>query len=202
MSRWSGKELKDEGKPGGHQGVLGRRSPRWAINSKMLIPCHDGSKYLFRRRLIQTPWFGVYLHDIFREDKDYDPHDHPWTFISIVLRGWYKENLHLYPNVDLSVVRQQHWKRFSAHKMNRETAHRITEAHPKLKTLILVGPRQRDWGFFTKPWGGWVPWQDYVVGKPNRDHTQSRAEFQRRLDELATVEIKPHPRRRPMGYRP
>lgn len=166
-------KLKDEGKPGGHQGVLGRRSPRWALNSKMLIPCDDGEPYLFRRRLIQTPWFGVYLHDIYREDRDYDPHDHPWSFVSIILRGSYTERLHVMPHVDLDAWYEITWKRWSWHTMDRATAHRIIEADPKLKTLVIVGRRRsRDWGFYTKPWGGWVHWQEYVVDKPNRDHTR------------------------------
>lgn len=139
--------------------VEGKRSPRWGINMTMLIPCRSGEPYLFRRRLIQTPWFGVYLHDIFEPDAQPDPHDHPWTFWSFVLRGTYVEQLHHIPWVDHTQYRVQTWKRWSLHKMNRETAHRITHATPGLKTLIFVGKRQRDWGFFTS-WG-WIPWQEY-----------------------------------------
>lgn len=141
--------------------VQGQRSPRWAFNAKMQIPCRSGIPYLFRRRLIQTPWFGVYLHDIFEPDSDQDPHDHPWNFVGVVLRGSYTEELHLIPHVDVTVKRRQTWKRWSWHRMTRETAHRIVEAEPGLRTLIFVGKRQKDWGFYTQPWGGFVPWQEY-----------------------------------------
>lgn len=146
--------------------VKGKRSPMWALNAKMLIPCRDGVPYLFRRRLIQTPWFGVYLHDIFEPDTDQDPHDHPWNFVGLVLRGSYTEELHLIPYVDVSVKKRQTWKRWSWHRMTRETAHRIVEAEPGLRTLIFVGKRQRDWGFHT-PYG-WVPWQEYEHDEPKR----------------------------------
>lgn len=141
--------------------VSGQRSPKWAFNATMLIRCTNDEPYLFRRRIIQTPWFGVYLHDIFEPDTDQDPHDHPWTFWSFVVRGEYTEQLHLIPHVDLSVARLQAWKRWSLHRMDRATAHRIVSAAPNLRTLIFVGKRHKDWGFFTQPWGGWVPWQEY-----------------------------------------
>lgn len=140
--------------------VTGQRSPRWAFNATMAIPCKSGIPYLFRRRLIQTPLFGIYLHDIFEPDADRHPHDHPWTFYSVVLRGRYTERLHLYPHVYLPRYRDQTWKRWTIHKMGRETAHRIVEASPGLKTLIFTGPRRpRGWGFFTED--GWVSWQQY-----------------------------------------
>lgn len=141
--------------------VLGTRSPRWALWQRLTVPCEDGQPYLVRLRIVQTPWFGVYLHDIYEPDADRDPHDHPWSFVSIVLRGSYTERLHTAPRVDLTQWRTNTWRRFSAHRMGRDTAHRITQAAPGLKTLVLVGRRRGDWGFFTEPWGGWVQWQQY-----------------------------------------
>lgn len=147
----------------------GTRSPRWGVNLTMLIRCRNDEPYLFRRRLLQTPWFGVYVHDIFEADADPDPHDHPWTFRALVLRGSYTELLHPLPWVDVTRYREQHWRRWSWHKMTRETAHRIIHAEPGLKTLIFVGKRHKDWGFFTAPWGGYVPWQEYER-EPEQHH--------------------------------
>lgn len=141
--------------------VVGRRSPRWAFWSRMLIPCQNGEQYLARLRIIQTPWFGVYLHDIYEPDGDRDPHNHPWSFISIVLRGSYAERVYNDP-----VNKRQHWiprrhRRFSAHCMGRVSAHRIIYAEPGLKTLILTGARHSDgWGFFKED-GSYIPWQKY-----------------------------------------
>jgi hypothetical protein len=115
--------------------------------------------YLARLRVVQTPWFGVYVHDIYEPDADRDPHNHPWSFVSIVLRGHYTERVFPEP-LDEPLVHQLKWhRRFSVHAMTRKSAHRITDAAPGLKTLILVGPRRANWGFFTPE--GYKTWQEY-----------------------------------------
>lgn len=142
-----------------NQPVIGQRSPRWALWKHMTIPCENGLMYLARLRIIQTPWFGIYVHDIYEPDADRDPHNHPWSFISIVLRGSYIERLYEDPlNHRDRWVSKFHLKR-SVHRMGRKSAHRIVKASPGLKTLILVGPRRANWGFFTDK--GYVPWQEY-----------------------------------------
>lgn len=125
----------------------------------MLIPCGDGLMYLARLRIIQTPWFGIYIHDIYEPDGDRDPHNHPWSFISIVLRGHYVERVYSDPSDNPKQFRVKIHTRFSAHRMGRVAAHRIVEAAPGLKTLILTGPRASGWGFFVD--GKYVPWQEY-----------------------------------------
>ena len=139
--------------------VKGQRSPRWAFWQRMTIPCLDGTDYLVRLRIVQTPWFGIYLHDIHKDDGDRAPHNHPWSFVSIVLRGRYTERLYPDPLGDPpGYVLQTHGAR-SAHRMGRAAAHRIVDASPGLKTLILTGPRQASWGFFVN--GKHIDWSDY-----------------------------------------
>lgn len=136
---------------------MNARSPRWALWQRMTIPCQDGLVYLARLRVIQTPWFGVFVHDIYQADADQDPHDHPWGFVSIVLRGSYREELHELDH--LKIVRTKTYARWSAHYMGRRSAHRITHAAPGLRTLIFTGKRHDGWGFYTPQ--GYVPWQEY-----------------------------------------
>lgn len=139
--------------------VAGKRSPRWAFWSKMTIPCLDGTDYLVRLRIVQTPWFGVYLHDIHKDDGDRAPHNHPWSFVSIVLSGRYTERLYESPIDDSSSFILKTYRRFSIHRMGRDTAHRIVDARPGLKTLIFVGPRRFSWGFFEE--GEYIDWLIY-----------------------------------------
>jgi hypothetical protein len=114
--------------------------------------------YLRRLRLIQTPWFGLYLHWIYAPDRDRDPHDHPWWFASWVLRGGYVE--------DVWTTRlrwRQHVRgRFSVHHMLTHHAHAIKSIEPGTITAVLVGPRCREWGFWTPE--GWVHWRRYDRG--------------------------------------
>ena len=146
--------------------VQGQRSPRWALWSRMTIPCQDGLVYLVRLRIVQTPWFGVYLHDIHEPDNDPHPHDHPWTFVSIVLRGGYHEELScVWPGRRIRSWPHRWEKkrgRWSVHRMNQSLAHRITHVRPRTKTLVLVGPRRSEWGFYAPRF---VPWQEYEARK-------------------------------------
>ena len=139
--------------------VQGRRSPRWAFMQRMTIPCLDGTDYLVRLRIVQTPWFGIYLHDIHKDDGDSAPHNHPWPFLSLVVRGHYTERLYPDPiGRPTDYLKQTHNAR-SVHRMGRASAHRIIDAAPDLKTLIVTGKRQASWGFFVD--GEHIDWADY-----------------------------------------
>jgi len=141
-------------------GSEGQQSPRWAFWSRFNIPCLNGEQYLARLRILDTPWFGIYLHDIFEPDGDRDPHNHPWSFISVVLRGGYAEYVFPEPEQDLDRFVEKTHRRFSVHRMGTKEAHRIVYAKPGLKTLIIRAKRQGNWGFFKRD--GYVPWQEYV----------------------------------------
>src|SRR5215472_16418100 len=126
-----------EGKP------LRRRRGRWTFNSRFLIG-KPGNPMMERWRLIQTPLFGIYVHRIYREDLDPVPHDHPWRFWSLVLRGGYIEHLHERPgNGQMRWVRHGRW---SLHQFPLHHAHRIISVRPKTVTLVLVGRKVRNWG--------------------------------------------------------
>lgn len=132
----------------------------------------NGSLYLDRLRIVQTPWFGVYLHYIARPDLDRDPHDHPWNFGALVLRGGYTEEFHPLALVgrDLRVSRRR-WDAFSWHTISRGQAHRIVSVKPRTYTLVFVGRRAGDWGFFTHD--GWAPWRRYLAEQAESDTTAS-----------------------------
>ena len=139
--------------------VTGQRSPRWAIWQRMTIPCLDGTDYLVRLRIVQTPWFGVYLHDIHKDDQDRAPHNHPWSFLSLVVRGAYVERVYDDPCGKPDEYREQTHHARSVHRMGRTAAHRIVYATPGLKTLIVTGPRQASWGFFVGD--EYIDWSEY-----------------------------------------
>lgn len=139
----------------------GKPSPSWGVWARFLIRCKNGDEYLARLRLVQTPLFGIYLHDIYEPD-DGDPHNHPWPFVSIVLRGAYQETVLPKPKTQPKYIVTKHHRRFSAHFMGRHAAHRVMQlSQEPVKTLILVGPRSKaGWGFFRG--GLYTPWQEYA----------------------------------------
>lgn len=142
---------------------------RWSIFRWYVIPDPEGGQtYLKRLRIIQTPWFGIYIHWIYLPDDDRHPHDHPWNFTSVILKGGYIEQVvtdggfdHLPLRTNRGTIRWlQEWRRFSYHKMPMWKAHQIKELlRVPTVSLILVGPRVRSWGFWTET--GFVPWREY-----------------------------------------
>lgn len=136
-------------------------SPCWAFLQRLDIPdAKDPSRvYLRRRRIIQTPWFGILWHQIFLRDSDRDPHDHPWPFTSFVVRGGYREKIFPNPDATLAHAVTREWKRFSWHAIDTTAAHQIIDVVPGTITLLLTGRRSREWGFWTS--SGFVRWQSY-----------------------------------------
>jgi len=125
---------------------------RWALMKAEDIG-DRGDVLLSRLRVVQTPLFAVYVHVHQRPDKDRELHDHPWSFVSIVLSGGYREVRDGLPLV--------HRRRWTAAYRRAEDLHRIAAVDPGTWTLLLVGRRRREWGFVV-PGEGWVHWETFV----------------------------------------
>lgn len=140
--------------------ILGVRlfEPRYVIGEG------DGrTPLLIRWVLFRVPAFGIFLHKLCRSDYDRALHNHPWSFISIVLKGGYFE-VH-----DHTVDREQ--KKFwrgPGEVMLRpaEWRHRVeigrdpyTRQTKPAWTLVFVGRRVQRWGFFLPD--GWCWWRKH-----------------------------------------
>lgn len=139
---------------------------RWAFWRWTITP----SEYITRLHLIMTPWFSICLHWINKPDAEPHLHDHPVTFLSLILRGWYKElrhteNMKCLPITGYKVadtwkmgMHKRRWWNFI--RASHHDAHRIDEVSPGgALTLCLMGPKRRDWGFHVED--KWVYWRDY-----------------------------------------
>lgn len=138
---------------------------RWAFMRYMDIPSKQNpyDVYLRRLRVIQTPWFSFYIHWINEADSDRHPHDHPWNFWSLVLKGGYTEEIYQDSrNIGESGRSEQHWRRFSWHKMPLSHAHKITRLPGETVTIVVTGRRVRQFRFWTDD--GPVPWHEYLRG--------------------------------------
>jgi len=119
-------------------------------------PEGGGETYLTRLHLFQTPWCSCMLHWLLRADPEPDLHDHPNAFISIVLRGWYEEEI---PKLGES---ERISRRISLWNFKNPTdRHRIVALRRPTLTLVFAGPVVRGWGFHTPK--GWEPWREYVA---------------------------------------
>lgn len=143
---------------------------KWAVMEKLDIMdiADRNSVYLRRWRLVQTPWFGIFLHKIMLPDPDRGLHDHPWSFGCLILKGGYAEDFAPHWGVGITDTPCR-WKNFWRtgwgwdrrwHVMKRGGFHRITRLlGVPTWTLILVGPRRGDWGYLTPD--GWVSHEDF-----------------------------------------
>lgn len=100
---------------------------------------------------------ALLLHRIWQADCDRAPHDHPWWFIGFVLKGSYTENRYDSEGIFCGQVKR---RRFSLAYRRATDLHDIAEVSDDLWTLVLVGPKRREWGFMTGD--GWVHWESYI----------------------------------------
>lgn len=116
----------------------------------------NGVIYLQRLHLIQTPWFSVMLHWL-TPDPQPDMHDHPVSFLSLLVRGWYQEEIPC--DCDAAGLGTHIATRLAWNFKRATDRHRIVATSTPCVTLVFAGPVVRSWGFHTSR--GWVPWRQY-----------------------------------------
>jgi len=129
----------------------------------------DNQPYLIRWRILSTPWFKIRIHKILLSDNDC-PHDHPWNFISIILKGGYFEHSNYktmhYPK-GLQVAQKIKWYKPGSVLFRRaEWKHKlelkwlgIGKGMQECLTLVIMFKRRREWGFWTPR--GFEHWKKY-----------------------------------------
>lgn len=113
------------------------------------------SNYILRLHLVKTPWFAICLHWLNAPDPEPFLHDHPVTFLSIILRGGYCEE-RIRPRRPLMWIKRRWFNFIRARKDDRHT---IFHVEPHTLTLCFMGPKTREWGFNTSC--GWMHWKAY-----------------------------------------
>lgn len=127
------------------------------------------SEYIVRLHVLKTPWFALCLHWILKPDPEPYLHDHPVTFLSIILRGGYNE-LRSYDGGDTHPVQTHTW--YNWVRANRKDCHSIIKVKPHTLTLCFMGPKVQEWGFHRRasllhdrPKDDVVLWKAYYAAK-------------------------------------
>lgn len=121
-----------------------------------------GQVHFRRYRLLQTPWFAIYIHQILKSDEDADMHDHPWNFTSFILDGSYTEVCKIAPDFVSTYFAIYNVGDVVKHKS--EDAHKIAIQTPEVWTLVFTSGRTRDWGYRLK-YGSWIGHKKYRILK-------------------------------------
>lgn len=122
--------------------------------------------YLFLKNRKWFP-FNITLHKIVKSD---DPifHDHPWPFITIVLKGGYWEHVPIFNNNGNKFAEFQIWRGPGSVIRRKSKEFHWLELDDNVgsaTTLFIMGPQQREWGFLidkTKSKQQWIHYKNYL----------------------------------------
>jgi hypothetical protein len=123
------------------------------------------------RWILKLP-FGrqIRVHNILKDDEDRELHDHPFDFVSVMLKGSYREMTPHLDDIMRDMSTKGAWIQFPTRYTapcflyrKAEDLHRLTEVKDTW-TLVFAGPRRRMWGFSKGP-GDWTPYREFVSVK-------------------------------------
>ena len=117
--------------------------------------------------LFQKLDISVRIHEILQSDSDRAFHDHPFDFITVILKGGYYEIMPIYDRSGVYRGNKKKWHGPGSILIrSAKTQHRLELStdrfrHPFLgdyypvdcvsqpvTTLFITGPRKQNWGFF------------------------------------------------------
>lgn len=107
-----------------------------------------------------NPLFKARMHYFPPEVTDRDPHDHPRSFVTFVLRGSYVDTSWDPATHDLSTIELVE----AGQLIYRPASHlHIVETQEKgCWTFVIMGPIIREWGFMRLTSAEWWPWGKYI----------------------------------------
>lgn len=101
---------------------------------------HDVCPYA-HRTLLNLGWFSIRLHEWHRSDDKRFMHDHPWHFVTFVLRGSY---------TDVSAEGRDVLTAGSVRYRRADHAHYVEVPPTGAVTIIFTSRVVRNWGFWVK----------------------------------------------------
>lgn len=117
------------------------------FDHRTIVNC-DRDPYMVRWYLFRRERVAAFLHLFFRSDEDRALHDHPWSFITIILWRGYVEHT---PS-----GRRRKWPGMICFRPA-EWRHRVelVDGKPAV-TLVIRFKKRREWGFWTP--AGFIQW--------------------------------------------
>ena len=124
-----------------------------------------------RRWIFQCRWFTVRLHKTQLPDE-YRAHNHPWSFVSVILRGRYEEVLYTDITARVPFTTTVRRRRFIPVFRHKDAFHRVIPVGGPSWSLVVTGPKRVDrfgdasWGFLHE--GQVVPWRQDALTDTQR----------------------------------
>jgi len=135
-----------------------------------LIPDRrTGADYMHRYYLFlkDRAWFpfNFALHKIVKSD---DPifHDHPWSYMTIVLKGGYYEHTPVFDSKGVKFAEVSKWRGPGSIIIRGSNEYHWLELenNQPATTLFFMGSQTREWGFLTGSTNkSWIKHTDYLT---------------------------------------
>lgn len=129
----------------------------WLVPYSAVITCPEGqtdgtgpvSGFRPIARLLQAFDIAVRVHHILRSDLGRDPHDHPWPYLTVILKGGYNE---LRYDADGKLHSAKWHGPGSILWRPAKSLHKLVVREGETAwTLFITGRKEQTWGF--KPQG-------------------------------------------------
>lgn len=128
---------------------------------------------MMRWEFLDVGFLKAMVHYFPAEVSDRDPHDHPRPFVTLVLRGNYRDESWVPLPFDerqesevqtgsLGVPAMERLHAGSFRYRSAEHLHIVETDAVGCWTLVVMGPIVREWGFVRLASGSWWPWGKYV----------------------------------------
>lgn len=107
--------------------------------------------------VLQRLGIAVRVHEILRSDRGRWPHNHPWSFVAVILKGGYRE--HRFDSNGEWI--SSRWYRPGSILYRPAGSWHLLEVPPgkTATTLFITGPKRQSWGFHVA--GRFVGWRDH-----------------------------------------
>jgi hypothetical protein len=112
-------------------------------------------------RVLQSLGIAIRVHEILRSDTGRDPHNHPWPYITVILRGRYCESR--YDDTGYLVSSKWHGPGSVLIRSAKDLHRLYLSPHTTVTTLFMTGRYRQKWGFRTHD--GFVPHNEYFKGR-------------------------------------
>jgi len=137
----------------------------WLINLAKKTPYTHLDDYMERYWLIPYGKLPVAarIHHILKSDDDRAFHDHPWPYMTIILKGGYWEVTPSYDMSGLYTGEKRTWHGAGSVLFRKaKTWHRLEIPEGEQTwTLFVTGKWQQKWGFMPNPKTK-VPYKEYL----------------------------------------
>ena len=132
---------------------------RWMLSRKAIVPVYDDpalalDTYGMKLSMLEN----LYLHEYARPDAD-DPHCHPWANATLVVHGWYTENV--YEDGGNRLINTVTRYAGDIVLRNDTSVHAIVDTSPGCLSLFATSKKTKPWGFHTDD--GFKTYDEYHV---------------------------------------